>query len=301
MDTWVSLDGRIVPGEEATVPVLDRGFLFGDSVYEVVRTYAQRPFLFDAHLERLQASASRLGILLPGGVESIARQVHEILDHVQGRLRSNPGGAAEPGDWYIRIIVTRGSSLPSLDPSTAGPQRLVIIVRPLSAPDPEWAGRGTTARIVNTRRSSRVSLDPAIKSGNYLNNIMALMEARAAGAREAIMLNAEGEVTEASTANIFLVHDGQVATPALECGILSGITRGLLLQTARHAGIPLHEKRLYPEDLRGADEIFLTSTLREIQPIIELDGRKVGQGTDGPITRRLSTLLRARIRELAGL
>ncbi len=279
MTVMFHIDGRILPEEEARVPAMDRGFLFGDGVYEVLRTRKGRLFRPDLHLARLRKSASRIRIPMPWPDEELLARVRETIE------------AAGNEESYVRVILTRGTGrLPNIDPVHAAPDpNLVILVRPLELPTPEEYARGASAWVVETLRNDRRAMDPAIKSGNYLNNILGLMEARDHGAEVALFLNAEGCLTEAPTSNVWIVRGGEILTPPPEAGILLGITRGLLLEMGRKQGLPVAERRIDRTQLFGADEIFLTSTLKDILPVTILNGRPVGEGSPGPLTRDLAS------------
>jgi len=281
------VNGDLLPLEEARVPALDRGFLFGDSVYEVIRTRRGVPFLMEAHFRRLQASAARLGFSLPFDLPGLAREIRRGLE-----------GAGYP-DAYIRIVVSRGFGPPNIDPRLVeGGPSWVLMFRELHVPTREEYEKGIAAAVPQVRRNDREALDPAIKSGNYLNNILALKEAIERGAQEAILLNREGHVTEATTANIFLVEKGTYLTPPLGEGILSGITRAMILERAAAEGLPLREETLPLDRLRRAEELFLTSTTRDILPITTLDGKPVGDGRPGPATKALMERFRAWAEEI---
>lgn len=268
------MDGRTVDEEAAVVSVFDRGFLYGDSIYEVTRTVGGRPVDLGRHLDRLERSADAIGIsLMPR--QEIERAVTETL------------AAGENPESYVRIIVTRGGGDVGLDPALADGPRLVVIVKPLVLPEPSLYRRGVEVALVAVHRNARRALDPAIKSGNYLNNILGLREARARGAYECVMLNAEGHIAEGSTSNLFLVRRGQLVTPALGDGLLDGITRGRVIELAAGEGHPAAPAHLGPEDLALADEAFLTSSLRGVLPVTAVDGKPVGDGRPGPITRKL--------------
>ena len=285
MPSVVSVNSRVIPPEQALVSVFDRGFLFGDSVYETFRTYDGRPWLLDEHLARLCGSAERMGLPLPGGIDRIRADVERALRHSRERCAA------------VRIVVTRGAQvgLIDLDPGTAGTADVYVLVRPY-APVPEVAYlEGIDLALVGVRRNARDALDPAIKSGNYLNNMLALREAKARGAYECVMLNKDGFLAEGSTSNVFLVKDGELATPALDSGILAGVTRAYLLGLARGAGITARESMLREADLRAADEVFISGSLKEVLPVARVDGVAVGAGRPGPLTRRLLEAYRAGI------
>lgn len=272
---FASVNGAVLPAEEARVSVLDTGFTFGDSVYETLRTYGGRPFHLDRHLRRLRASAGRLGIPVPEGDEPFARDVEAIL------------ARAENPESYIRIMMTRGVGDVSYHfERVQGPTR-VVIVKPYE-PLPERCYReGVPVIVASVRRNSPRALDPAIKSGNLINNILAVREAQAAGAFEPILLNHNGEVAEGASANVFVVKGGAGLTPPLGAGILPGITRQLLLEIGGGIGVPMREETLGVADLLGADEAFITSTLKEAVPVRAVDGKPVGDGRPGPVTLRL--------------
>lgn len=278
-----NVEGRLVPPEQAFVPVLDRGFLYGDSVYEVVRTYAGRPFELARHLLRMERTAERIGLLLPPRAE-IERELQRTLE------------AAGNPESYARIVITRGEGQFGLAPQLAkGPARLIVIVRPLQLPTEEAYARGLQMAIARTRRNPPQSLDPALKTGNYLNNILALREALDAGADDAILLDLAGQVTEASTSNVFFVQRGVVVTPPLQLGMLEGVTRAVLIEIARSEGLMVREEPHGPEALAAADEVFVSSTLREAMPVTSLvflessgeQTRQVADGRPGPVSQRL--------------
>jgi branched-chain amino acid aminotransferase len=281
--TLVSLDGRLLPPARARISVFDRGFLYGDSIYEVLRTYGGEPFELEAHLRRLRRSAALIGLRLP---LSMAR----LRARLAAALR-----AAGNRESYVRLIVTRGEGPIGLDPALAVHPHVIVLVRPLHPPPAEVYARGVSIRVVDVRRNLRQAIDPAAKTGNYLNNVLALREARARGGYEALMLDARGRVAEGSTSNVFAVFGRRVATPPLD-GILAGVTRDLVLKLARKLGHPAEERPLRRADLLRADELFLTSTLREVVPIARVDGRRVGRGAPGEITRRLLEAFRERAR-----
>jgi branched-chain amino acid aminotransferase len=267
--------------------VFDRGFLFGDGVYETVRTYATRPFRLAAHLDRLGLSAGRLGIRVPPGIPAAVGAV----------LRANRLAGAR-----VRIVLTRGSgSIELADPGSTRPTVLVYAV-PYSPP-PESAYRdGVTAIIPAIVRNDRRALDPAIKSLNLLNAFLAVKEARRHGAREAIMLNTTGRVAEAAAANVFFVRRGVLCTPALESGILPGITRDLVLDLARRLGFPVKEAMFPPRDLGDAEEAFVTASTIEILPLARIGGRGYARRypVSRPYTRALMTAYRVTVEDETG-
>jgi branched-chain amino acid aminotransferase len=278
MGVVVSIDGRIVPPEEATVSVFDHGFLFGDSVYEVIRTRRGVPVTMDEHLRRLEGSAAGIYLALPWSRAEIASRISEAVR------------SANNEECYVRAIVTRGVGEISLLPDSCRAPSLILLVKPLPLPAPSVATEGIGVVVASRARNDRRALDPSAKTGNYLNNLLALVEARRAGADDAILLNPAGRVAEATTSNVFLVRGGKALTPALGCGILAGITRDVLLREFPKAGIAAEEGE-YPEDvLRGADEVFLTSTVRGVAPVTKIDGKPVKDGKPGPVTKRVAAL-----------
>jgi branched-chain amino acid aminotransferase len=283
-----NVEGRLCPPEEAVVPVLDRGFLYGDSVYEVVRTYRKKPFELERHLQRMDRSAARIGLTLPPR-ETIVRELQRTLD------------AAGNPESYARIVITRGEGEFGLGTHLAeGKNRLIVIVRPLVLPTAEQYEKGLAVAVARTRRNSPLTLDPALKTGNYLNNVLALREAHAAGADDAVLLDLQGKVTEATTSNIFFVQRGVVVTPPLRLGMLEGVTRAVTMIVAQREGLLVREEPFGPEALAAADEVFLTSTLREMMPVTSLiflessgeQRREVGGGKPGPVSQRLRAAFR---------
>ena len=280
MGSYVSINSSIVPAAAARVSVLDNGFIFGDSVYETLRTYGGRPFALDRHLRRLRASMARLGIDLPlSDVE------------LKGRLDAVLEAAGNP-ESYIRFIVTRGVGDFSYHFERVKGPTVVIVVKPYEFPNERVYRDGIPVSIVSIRRNHKTALDPAIKSSNLLNSILAIREAQSRGAAEALMLNAEGSLAEGASSNVFLVKDGVVLTPPLDAGILAGITREVILELLPTLFIEARETRLGPEDLRDSDEAFITSSLREAAPIATVDGRAVASGRPGPVTLRILAAFR---------
>ncbi len=272
---WIYLNDRFVPKEEAKISVFDHGFLYGDGVFETLRAYQGHVFMLSEHIARLEQSASAIGIALPVTRERLADLVRESLTRNQLQ------------DAYLRITVSRGPGEIGLDPALCKAPTLVIIAKPFQ-PYPEWFyTQGVSVIIAKTRRNLPEALPPHVKSLNYLNNVLAKMESKAADAHEALLLNHRGEVTEGTGSNVFAVQGGHLRTPAVESGILAGITRGVVLRMARALRIPTEETRLAVGDLTGADECFLTNTTVEVLPVTQVDGQRIGNGRPGEITRRL--------------
>ena len=293
MGTLVSLDGKLVPPEQAVVSVFDRGFLYGDSVYEVLRTYGGRPFAVDAHLARLEGSAARIGLELPRTRAELAAELDRTLS------------AAGNEESYVRLVVTRGSGELSLDPFLAQDPKVIVIVRPIQLPPKDAYERGVKVQLVGIRKTGKESLDPRAKTGNYLNSVLALREARRHGAFEAILLDQGGAITEGASSNVFVVKGGRLATPPVEAGILEGVTRATVFEVAASLGVPVEERRLVPDDLLGADEAMITSSIRELVPVVAVgvgdETRPVGHGMPGPVVTRITAAFRAHARRAVGL
>lgn len=276
----VWIDGAPVDAQLARVPVFDRGFLYGDSVYEVVRTFSGRPFALAEHMARLERSAAQLEMTLPPRSE-IERAIADTL------------AASAIADAYVRIMVTRGAGEIALDPAMADTPRLIVIVRPVKLPEPALYADGVEVAIVGRSRTAGVpghSIDPSVKSGNYLVSVLALADARRKGAYEAILCDNVGRITEGGSSNFFVVRGRRVATPPLSVGLLEGITRMKVIELCRGASIAVDEVPLWPVDLRRAEEAFLTSSVRGLLPIVRVDGEPIGGGKPGEITRRISAL-----------
>ena len=277
MSIRVYINGRVCLPEEAKISVFDRGFLYGDSVYETIGTTDGRLFAATEHLVRLERSAARIGLRAPPRAE-LERAIALTV------------AAAGNAESRVRIMLTRGVGKLDLDPASTDDTQLVVIVFPLGAPSDQMYAHGVAAAIVSVTRNSPQAIDPAVKSGNYLNNVLAVGEARRAGAYEAILCAADGSVAEGGSSNVFAISGGVVRTPPLEVGILDGITRGKVIALCRANGIACEETRISPEQLRGADEVFITSATRAVLPVTRIDEQPVGSGLPGPVTRRLMEL-----------
>jgi branched-chain amino acid aminotransferase len=277
----IALNGTIGDEASARVSVLDRGFLYGDSVYEVIRTYGGRPFALPDHLRRLQRSAELLDMQLPVELPQLTQEIEATI------------AAAGNPESYIRVIVTRGSGPIGLDPALASEPQRVVIVTPLRLLAPEVYETGVKVCLVAAGRTARGDLPLGAKSGNYLANLLSLRIARQHQAHEAIMLDAQGRVLEGSTSNIFAWIDDTLITPPLHVGLLEGITRAKVIALAQREAIPFEERELWADDLRRASEVFLTSTLREVLPVTQVDTHEVGNGHPGPLTLRVRRGFRA--------
>ena len=282
MKIWIN--GILVDKDAATVSVLDHGLLYGDGVFEGIRVYAGRIFELDAHLDRLVASARTIRLEVPYGRAAIAQAMADTV---------KANGLRE---GYIRLLVTRGAGTLGLDADKCSGGSVIIIADQVALYPQEMYDNGMAVIIARTRRIAPNMLDPSAKSLNYLNNILAKVEAQDAGVAEAIMLNADGDVAEATGDNIFIVRGGEVVTPPPAAGILIGVTRCVVMNLCGQLGIPLAERRVAPEDLYAADECFLTGTAAEVIAVTKVDGRTIGTGRPGPVTQKL---LKA-FRELTG-
>jgi branched-chain amino acid aminotransferase len=278
---FASVNGVVVPAEEARVSVLDNGFAFGDSVYEVLRTYGGLAFEPGRHFRRLRSSAARLGFSVPSSDASLLEQVDGLLDRA-GKVES-----------YIRIIVSRGLGDCSYNFDRVQGPTVVMIQKPLPRYPASHYDEGIRVAAVGVRRNHPRALDPAIKSSNLLNNILAVREAQSRGAEEPVLLNHESFLAEGASANVFLARGGALLTPPLSAGILAGITREVVLELLPGLGVRFREQPLHLDDLLSADEAFLTSTTREVVPVRQVDETPIGEGGPGPLTRRVMQAFRA--------
>ena len=272
----VYVNGTIAPAERAVVPVYDHGFLYGEGVYETLRTYNKIPFLYDRHTRRLRQSAERLHLHVPFDDDSLAAWIGDTV-----------AAAGELSEAYIRVLLTRGVGELTYDLNATPTPSLVIIVKPLDEVVLRVEAEGIVLSVVPILRNHPGSVNPIIKSNNLLNNAIAMQQANRRGAEEALMCNYRGELSECSQSNFFLVRDGVVLTPKSEAGLLEGITRAFIFDLGREAGLDVRDATLYPTDLETADEAFITSTTRELSPVVRIDDRVIGTGKPGPITIQL--------------
>lgn len=280
MSRVVYLDGEWVPTEEAKISVYDHGLLYGDGVFEGIRAYNGRVFRLREHLERLYRSAKTIWLTIPLSMGEMEEAILETLR--RNGLR----------DAYIRVVVTRGKGDLGLDPRKCPKPTVFIITDAIELYPPEFYEKGLEVITVATRRNIPTALNPGIKSLNYLNNILAKIEVIQAGLVEGIMLNAEGYVAEATGDNVFLVEKGHLVTPPPYVGILEGITRNAVIELARGMGLVVEERVFTQHVLYNADECFLTGTAAEVIPVVKVDGRIIGDGRPGPLTRRLMAAFR---------
>lgn len=286
----VYVNGRLSSEADAVVPVFDHGFLYGEGVYEVCRTYGGRVRMLSRHLARLRASASLIALPVPFDDATLEARVDETL--TAAGLKPWRDGVANA---YVRMLLTRGVGELSYDPRACPTPSLVVIARPHTPPPSHVYEAGVRVALVDVERNRREALNPQIKSNNLLNNALAMQQALARGAFEAVMKNHDGHLAECSQSNLFVVAGGVVCTPPVGEGLLPGITRAFVLELCESLGIKAHQRVLDEKDLLGADESFLTSTTREIVPIVSVDGATVGAGRPGPITRQLLDVYRARV------
>jgi branched-chain amino acid aminotransferase len=282
---WIYLNDRFVKEEEAVISVFDHGFLYGDGVYETIRSYGSRIFMRDQHLARLRRSADAIGLTIPIPEQRWPALLHEAM------TRNDVGH--ERIDAYLRITISRGTGDIGLDPALCPTPTVVIMTKPLQPPPPHQYRTGVKLIVAKTRRNLPSALSPQIKATNFLNNILAKREAIAAGAFDSILLNWESHLTECTVSNLFFVRAGRLCTPALACGLLDGITRDIVLSLAQEAQIPIDEGHFGIEALQKADECFLTNTSMEVMPVTMVDEYPVGNGTTGPLTHQLYRLFMA--------
>lgn len=270
MKVW--LDGKLVDKAEAALTVFDHGTLYGDGVFEGIRSYGGKIFQCKAHMDRLYRSAELIHMEIPYSCEELVEASYEAM------------AANGLTDCYIRTVVTRGAGSLGTSPMTCPRPCVFIIADQIALYPEEMYTDGMPVIICKTVRISPKMLSPEIKSLNYLNNILAKMEGAAAGVSEVLMTNVDGNICEASTDNIFIVKDGRLITPPREAGILLGITRSVAMHIAKRDGIEVVEENIRPEDVYSADECFLSGTAAEIIPVNSVGDKQIGQGNVGPVT-----------------
>jgi branched-chain amino acid aminotransferase len=284
MPDRININGVITPPEDARVPVLDHGFLFGDSVYETLRTYGKNLFLFSRHFARLERSAASVDLRLPWDREKTLQELLQTVD-----------AANNPANSRIRVVVSRGVGELSADPGPCKDPMIVIIVTPLSELPAEIYRDGVDIIVSSFHRNLQFA---NVKSGNLMLQVLASREARAARAFEAVLLTPGGKISDGITSNIYLVKNGGLLTPGIGAGILEGITRGIILDLAREAGVTVIEGLLDASEIETADEMFLTSTTRGVVPITKVNGKAVGIGKPGALTLRLLEAHRQAVKRL---
>ncbi|MCX6886852.1 MAG: branched-chain-amino-acid transaminase [Verrucomicrobia bacterium] len=271
----IYVDGNYYSEQDAKVSVFDHGLLYGDGIFEGIRIYHGRVFRLKEHIDRLFYSAKAILLDIPMTHADLMKATVETCR--QNNLR----------EGYIRLLVTRGKGTLGLNPNRCKNPSIIIIADTIQLYPPEYYDKGLEIITVPTTRNLHNAVNPAIKSLNYLNNILAKIEANNSGCEEAVMLNSEGYVAECTGDNIFIVKDGQMFTPPLSAGALYGITRKVVIDMARESNMPVTEPNLTRYDLFNADECFLTGTGAELVPVVKIDGRVIGSGTPGPVTRDL--------------
>lgn len=280
----VFLNNRLVSDKKAVVSVFDHGFLYGDGIYETLRVYNGVVFMIDEHIERLQRSASMISLKIPLTTEMIKRAIYRTI-------RANRLIEA-----VVRISISRGRGAIGLDPELCPEPTFVIMAYPFKGHPKVNYQRGVKIAIVKTRRNFKGAIDPRIKSLNFLNNILAKIEAKRIGAYEAIMLNYRGYIAEGTISNIFFVRDGILCTPAVDVGILNGITRRLIIEIARKKGVEVNEGRFRPDNIYTADEIFISSTTMELMPVTRVDKIRIGTKA-GIITKSIHQVYKRKVEE----
>jgi branched-chain amino acid aminotransferase len=275
MPLQIYIAGKLYDKEDAKISVYDHGLLYGDGVFEGMRSYSGKVFRLAEHLDRLWDSAQAIWLTIPMTKDEMAKAVYDTL-------RAN-----SIEDGYIRLVVTRGAGSLGLDPNRTSNPQVIIITDHIALYPREYYEKGLELVTASTMRNHPAALSPRIKSLNYLNNILAKIEGLKAGCVEALMLNHKGEVAECTGDNIFLIAKGELLTPPIDAGILEGITRNAVIEIARDAGIATREISLTRYDVYVADECFLTGSAAEVIPVVKVDNRSIGTGVPGPITQDL--------------
>lgn len=285
---FIYLNGRLIPEEEALISVFDHGFLYGDGIYETMRAYRGRVFLMDEHINRLFRSGELIRLKINLSKEQIKEAIYNTLEK---------NGLKEA---YIRLSISRGPGEIGLDPELCKEPTFVIIVKEFREYPEELYDKGVKTCIAKIRRNAPESLNPRIKSLNFLNNILAKIEAKDAGAYEAIMLNYRGYITEGTISNIFFIKEGSLLTPSVDAGILDGITRDLVIRVAWREGIRVEEGLYSADKLYDSDESFITNTTLEILPVVKVNEKRIGNGFPGPITKALHRGYREEVERFLG-
>lgn len=285
MNQQIYINGSYFSKDDAKISVYDHGLLYGDGIFEGMRIYSGKVFRLEEHLNRLWESAAAISLEIPIEFDQLKADVNEAVKR------------NELDEGYIRLIITRGSGALGLDPFRCANPQVIIIVDKITLYPPELYENGLELVTASTIRNHPAALSPRIKSLNYLNNVLAKMEGLKAGCKEALMLNHQGQVAECTGDNVFIVKSGRLVTPPKEAGILEGITRNAVMELAQEAGIETNEATLTRHDLFIADECFLTGSAAEVIPVVILDGRKIGNGSPGPITRQLNDSFRELVRQ----
>jgi branched-chain amino acid aminotransferase len=272
----VYVNGTIYTADEAVVPVYDHGFLYGEGIYETLRTYNRVPFMYERHMRRFRMSAEHLKLEVPFDDLMLLKRIEDTV-----------AAAGVVRESYIRVLLTRGVGELTYDPKATPVPSLIIIVKPMDEPAARIYEDGIAISLVPILRNHPGSVNPIIKSNNLLNNALAMQEAYRRGGEEALMCNYRGELSECSQSNFFMVRGGVALTPQSAAGLLEGITRGFMFEVGRDVGVEVRQETLYPKDLETADEAFITSTTRELSPVVRIDDRVIGTGKPGSVTKKL--------------
>lgn len=288
----VYVNGTITDAAHAVVPVYDHGFVYGEGVYETIRTYNRAPFLFDRHAARLRASAERIALDVPFSDAELAHWIDATV------AAADDAEGSPMAEAYIRILLTRGVGELTYEVDATPRPTLVIIAKPVEEPPARVTSDGIAISLVPILRNHPGSVNPLIKSNNLLNNALAMQQGHRRRGEEGLMCNYRGELSECSQSNFFLVRDGAALTPPSEAGLLEGITRAFLFEIGRETGIVVREETLTPRDLESADEAFITSTTRELSPVVRVDDLTIGSGRPGPVTLKLLDGYRRRAQAL---
>lgn len=285
MSRKIFITGKLLPKEDAKISVYDHGLLYGDGVFEGLRSYSGKVFRLEQHVERLFNSAKAIWLTIPMSPAEMSKAINDTVQ------------ANDIVDGYVRVVVTRGAGSLGLDPNKCSNPQVIIIADVISLYPPEFYQQGLAIVTVSVMRTHPAALNPRIKSLNYLNNILAKIEGLQAGCIEALMLNHKGEIAECTGDNIFLVRKGVLYTPPIDAGILEGVTRDAVIELAQKSGIEVREIPLTKHDVYIADEVFLTGSAAEVIPVVKVDSRSIGTGKPGPMTLDLSKKFHALTRE----
>jgi branched-chain amino acid aminotransferase len=291
MAATINVNGRITGQKDAVVSVMDHGLLYGEGVYEVMRTYRRKPFLFAEHMDRMRKSGQMINLTIPMTDAEMLKTIEETAAVFYGEQ----GDAGHGMEMYIRVLITRGVGEMTYDPAACPTPTVIVIIKPQVDPPSSAYTDGVNVTLVPVVRNHPCSINPLIKSNNLLNNALASQEALRQGGFEAIMRNYRSEISECSQSNLFIVKNGVVLTPPIDAGLLAGITRAFVFEVGGLCGVDVRETTMVDDDLWSADEMFLTSTTREIVPIVSVNNRAIASGTPGPVTQKLLAEFRRQV------